>query len=221
MMLMQQSFGACWYACYLLHTDAVMLLLTYIHECVAQLDEAGFTIGASLWRDTISFMLNQQAHNKSYFGVNEFGGEATPPDHKSYWLNTTRSIPHATRQLVVALYLLGKQQAASLEICCTQCYGVGHWLPEFDAAVGTPLGPPLLATSPANVSSRRYSNALVLVNAFAATATEPERGRTLRVTLPAGGWYRDLFGVTYLSQYVWLPPKSGLVLLMPTVLNMV
>ena len=173
------------------------------------LDEAGFTIGASLWRDTVSLMLNQQAHQKSYFGVNEFGGEATPPDRKEYWLNTTRAISHATRQLIVALYLLGKQQAAAVEICCTQCYGVGHWLPEFDAAVGTPLALPVLAESPTNISSRHYSNALVLVNAFDAS----EQGRALRVPLQRGG--TDLFGATYAAgSTVTLVPKSGLVLLL-------
>ena len=65
-----------------------------------------------LRRDSVSFMLHLQKHGRAFFAVNELGGRPTPPDDPVFWRNHTLAIPQAQRQLVLALYLLGKQQAA-------------------------------------------------------------------------------------------------------------
>lgn len=89
-----------------------------------------------------------------------------------------------------------QQQAAGVELCCTQCYGIGGesrtlqrismemaafsiekqyqksallvaaWFDEYSAAVGRPLELPVLADAPAAISRREYSGATVLVNAY-------------------------------------------------------
>ena len=155
-------------------------------------------------------MLHLQEHGRAFFAVNEIGGSPTPPDDPAYWRNQTLAIPQAQRQLVLALYLLGKQQAAAVLLCCTQCYGEPVLLPEFSAKVGAPLEPPRLATTPTSYTSRRYSGALVLANAWAAGK---EGGVPLTAELqPRAGGYVDLYGRRY-STTIQLPPESGAVLL--------
>ena len=61
---------------------------------------------------------------------------------------------------------MGKQQAAGVELCCTQCYGIAAWFDEYGAAVGSPLDLPVLSDSPTEISRREYSDATVLVNAW-------------------------------------------------------
>ena len=106
---------------------------------------------------------------------------------------------------------MGKEQAAGVELCCTQCYGIAAWFPEYAAEVGHPLGPPKFATGPQEATMREYSKSLVLANAYAADSQD--NGRTINVTLPprAGG-YKDLYGTIYTAS-VSLEPQTGAVLL--------
>ena len=106
--------------------------------------------------------------------------------------------------------LMGKQQAAGVELCCTQCYGIAAYFAEYAAAVGHPLGPPSFAEAPTQLSQRTYSHSLVLVNAF---NFGHEGGQQVAIKLPlrAGG-YKDLYGKAYHNE-IALEPQSGAVLL--------
>ena len=133
----------------------------------------------------------------------------------------TAAIEPKVRQFVIASYLMGKQQAAGLELCCTQCYGIAAYFDEYAAAVGHPLsdggaddGGPTLATKPTEISRREYSSSTVLVNAYNAGGTDHGVDVTVALAqLPTGMHYEDLYGKKYTSGSITLPPQTGAVLL--------
>ena len=98
--------------------------------------------------------------------------------------------------------------SCAVQLTCVQCYGgaaggegnFSIWVPEYDAAVGSPVGEP---SNSSGVWVRNYTNGLALVNADAATNRS--------ATLPPGA-YVDLYGAAA-SSPVSLAPASGLVLL--------
>ena len=142
---------------------------------------------------------------------NEYGGLLSPPSNVTYRYEMTAAISKTVRQYVIASYLMGKEQAAGVELCCTQCYGIAAWFPEYAAAVGHPLGPPSFATGPHEVTTREYSSSLVLANAYNAGSTD--NGRTITVKLPArAGGCKDLYGTEY-TDSVSLEPQTAVVLL--------
>ena len=106
---------------------------------------------------------------------------------------------------------MGKAGSAGMELCCTQCYGIAAWFPEYAADVGHPLAPPVFATSPSEITMRHYSKSLVLANAY--NPDEKENGAPVTVKLPhqAGG-YKDLYGEAY-SEEIVVQPQTGAVLL--------
>ena len=106
---------------------------------------------------------------------------------------------------------MGKQQAAGVELCCTQCYGIAAWFDEYAADVGHPLDLPTLSDKPAEISRREYSKSTVVVNAYTEGGTD--KGVPVTVALKErGGGYTDLYGKKYTTS-ITLDPQEGAVLL--------
>ena len=85
---------------------------------------------------------------------------------------------------------------------------------ELGAPVGHALEEPIFSRGPTEISSRRYSGALVLVNAY--HADEKERGVPIAVPLePAGTRFTDLTGQTFVGSAT-VEPQAALVLMPAT-----
>ena len=99
---------------------------------VSLVDVAGFTsfgsafLSGDVWWACVRFMRQLQQRGKAYFSINEWGG----PDG----VNAT------VREFVVASYLAGKEQAASVYLSTVQGYGSLDWSPAQAAPVGDPVG---------------------------------------------------------------------------------
>lgn len=156
------------------------------------LDEGGFTnFGSNYyltgddWVQRIQLMVSMQKQHKPYFLIDLFP-----------------SVGHKQIQWALASYLMGKDREASLFISTPDGYGSGMFYAEYNAQVGTPLGP--MYHDAQYVYFRRYSHGLSIVN--------PSATVTYKIKLDASRSYRDLYG-NAVSQIVTLPPQSGLVLL--------
>jgi hypothetical protein len=156
-------------------------------------DEPGFThygqsyLTGNDWVQKIEFMESVQEQHKAYYVINQFP-----------------SIGRDEIQWALASYLMGKEHSAALFISTYQGYGSDTRYDEYNAPIGSPLGPMYHSQG---VYVRKYSNGLSIVN--------PSATDTDTISLDSGKSYRDLYGNTVM-QAVTMPPHSGLVLLNAT-----
>jgi len=155
------------------------------------LDEGGFTnygsnyyLTGGDWTQRIQIMINTQKQHKPYFVISLFP-----------------AVSHEQIQWALASYLMGKDHTASLFVSTPDGYGSDVLYAEYNAQIGTPLGPMYHVQ---HVYFRSYSHGLSIANPSATT--------TYRVKLDTSHSYRDLYG-NAVNQIVTLPPHSGLVLL--------
>ncbi len=211
--------------------DPIVLAIANATDGV--LDEAGFTWAAGYkgkggktydpyisfwrWRNLLMFIRNMLSRGKAYWSVNESGGtiDGCGDGDVGECYARNANISSAVRQYVVASWLMGAGGGASgVDICCTQCYGIASWFDELGAPVGHALEEPIFSRGPTEISSRRYSGALVLVNAY--HADEKERGVPIAVPLePAGTRFTDLTGQTFVGSAT-VEPQAALVLMPAT-----
>ncbi|HZZ66258.1 MAG TPA: hypothetical protein VFE17_12200 [Candidatus Baltobacteraceae bacterium] len=102
----------------------------------------------------------------------------------------------------VATYLMANRQAESLFAASAKGYGLEQWHNEYQTNVGAPCGAYYADSSSPGIFYRRFSNAVVAVNAGSVSSQS--------VHLPSGHAYHDLFGR---SVPLTIGPDDGYVLL--------
>ena len=204
------------------------------------LSECGFTGCASRlstgfeWEQKVRFMLNLQAHGKAYMDNSYWGCNSTntPAPHPRGW-GAPLAMNHSSISYILASYLMGKAQAASLYIAPDDCFATkngtcdcpGLWqkggilsYPEFRADVGRPSSEMRMygnsSTTAGGVWLREYSKGLILINTQPGVLDAAPAGSGVAVTLPSGKQYKDLWGQAVQGSVVKLPPLGAAVLLL-------
>lgn len=168
-----------------------------VHQIVNYSDgilaEEGFTndgkgyVTDTNWLQTIQFMEFVQSQQKPIYIINRF---------------STPDIDRDQLQWALSSYLMGKGHTASLFIATSRGYGAADWYNEYEAQIGSPLGPMYQSQ---HVYFRSYSHGLSIVN--------PSADHTYTITLDGGKHYVDLYGAAP-GPSITLPPHSGMVLLL-------
>jgi len=154
-------------------------------------------LAPALWLSVYESAVTLQQEGSCYDLNNEFPG-------------LSASIPAAEIEWAIANYLLIKGDCTYISISGfrskklnQQDYGVMHWYPQYETAIGEPLGP--AAEQPSGAYLREFSGGLAVVN--------PTLGPA-EVTLPAGTWRdgqgNEMTGSTVLAsqQGATLTPAS-------------
>lgn len=105
----------------------------------------------------------------------------------------------------VATYLLGNLQAESLYSAQGDQYGTETWRSQYSTSIGAPCGTYYRDPNNSNLFYRRFTNALIAVNA------SPSASQV--ASLPSGHTYRDLFGRSASNTAMSIAPEDGYVLL--------
>lgn len=153
-----------------------------------------------LWLRGLRFVERMQAAGKTYYSIE------VPPNGQP----VTRDY----LQFTLASYLLAKGHTARILLArpTKSGYDSGNpdacWYPEFDAPIGTPLGPMRQVAGDRDTENgvylREHSGGVSIVNA--------SQKNSFTVALPDGSSYMDLYGKSA-GTTVTVPPVTGLVLL--------
>jgi Hypothetical glycosyl hydrolase family 15 len=165
-------------------------LLQVVSYTDGLVDEDGFSdpgsgyLTGNSWLQKVRFIELVQKRHKAYYLINEFP-----------------TVGRAEIQWAIASYLMSKGHLSSLFISTIQGYGAVLWHNEYNAPIGSPVGPMYQSQ---HVYLRNFSNGLSIVN--------PSATETYVVVLSPGSHYVDLYGKPA-GQILSMPPHSGIVLL--------
>ena len=151
-----------------------------------------------LWLRGLHFVEQMQAAGKAYFSIDYPRNGPVTRDFLQFTLASYLLVKGRSAYLLVPQPTKDGYDSLNPDAC---------WYPEFEAPIGTPLGPmQQVAGDPGTengVYLRRHSGGLSIVNA--------STNRSFTIPLPAGS-YVDLYGY-HVGHQVTMRPDSGLVLL--------